>query len=205
MIRNFVFDLGRVLVEFDPEKGMEALNFSEAARQAFREHIFETGGIWYYTDRTDMDESEVRKLFKRHVPGFEHEVDMLWDNLHVLTSTYPYTAEWLRGLKQKGYHIYFLSNYGKAAFERNSEVYDFLDMADGRVISYEMREVKPDPPIYLELLRRYGLEARECLFIDDREENVAAARRLGFRGLAFTSFEQTKREAEMMCEGEASE
>ena len=191
-IRNIVFDLGGVLVDFDPERCMEALGFSAGAREAFRERIF--SGFWVSCDRLDYGDAEIRAHFKRQVPGFEAEVDRLWDHLTPITGVRPYSYGWLSDLKARGYRIYILSNYGRRSFEINSALYDFLELADGRVISWELGIMKPEPGIYLALCERYGLAPEECVFLDDRTANVEAAVRLGFSGIVFQDYPQASKE-----------
>ena len=189
-IRNIVFDLGKVLVDFEPERCMNALGFSEEAKRAFRAKIFPA--VWEECDRIPYNDEEVRKRFKSCLPGFEAEVDSLWDDPTSITKVYPYTAPWIRELKEKGLRVYILSNYGKRSFEINSAHYGFLSMTDGQVISYDVQRVKPDPEIYLILCDRFGLIPTESVFIDDREENVLAAEKLGFNGIVFSGFRETK-------------
>ncbi len=193
-IRNIVFDLGGVLVDFFPERCMETLGFSDAARQSFREKIF--GALWASCDRIPYEEEEIRALFKRHVPGFEAEVDRLWDDLSSITYPMPYSMAWLLRLKRRGFRIYILSNYGKCSFAFNEPRYPFLKLADGKLISYEVQKLKPEAEIYRALLMRYGLKAEESVFLDDVPANVEGARKLGFSGIVFHSFSQAAAELE---------
>ncbi len=189
MIRNIVFDIGGVLASFVPEHVMDVLGFSAEARDAFRREIF--GRLWLTCDRIPYDDAEVRALFKAAVPGFEAEVDRLWDGLAPITREMPYACDWLAGLKARGYRIYILSNYGKRSFEINSPRYRFLSLADGQLISYEVQHVKPEPEIYRLLCARCGIRPEESVFIDDVPANIEAARALGFAGLVFDGYETT--------------
>ena len=195
-IRNVVFDIGGVLADFRPDRVMEALRFSEEAKEAFRREIFSR--VWLDCDRIPYDDGEIRALFKAAVPGFEAEVDRLWDGLAPITRELPYAQEWLRSLKARGYRIYVLSNYGKRSFEINSPRYGFLALTDGQLISYELRQLKPEPEIYLSLCARFGLRPEESVFIDDVPANVEAAERLGFAGIVFASYERAAAELEAL-------
>lgn len=190
MIKTVVFDLGGVLVEFNPEKGMRELGFSEEAIQVFKKNIF--SGLWESCDRTPLEDQEIRQLFKDHVPGYEKEVDLLWDRLPVVTGVMPYAKEWLLSLKEAGLKLYVLSNYGKRSFEINSQIYDFLDMFDGQVISYQLEIVKPEAGIYDHLADKYGFDPEEAIFIDDRQINVDGAIARGYQGLLFTNYDNTR-------------
>lgn len=196
-IRNIVFDLGGVLVDFEPERCMEALRFSEEARQVFRERIFRT--VWMDCDRIPYGEEEIRALFRESVPGFEREAERLWDEkLPDITREQPFARPWLTALKARGFSLYILSNYGKCSFEMNAPAYGFLALTDGRLISYEIQRIKPEPEIYRCLCERFGIRPEESVFIDDRPVNVEAAERLGFSGIVFESYEQAAGELEAL-------
>jgi FMN phosphatase YigB (HAD superfamily) len=86
-------------------------------------------------------------------------------------------------LKKEGYRLFFLSNFAKDTFEEIEKGYYFFKYFDGGVISSEVRQSKPHQRIYQILLEKYSLIAKECLFIDDLEANVAAAKMAGMNGL----------------------
>lgn len=194
MIRNIVFDLGGVLVDFHPLEGMRKLGFSEEAVKAFQENIFSR--LWEECDRNPLGGREIRELFKSRVPGYEREVDLLWDNISVVTAVYDYSCEWIRSLKARGFHLYVLSNFGQQAFETNSKLYTFLEDMDGRVVSYELGKIKPEPEIYRNLFEKYGLEPSESVFIDDRAVNIEGAKKCGMEGILFENYEQAAGELE---------
>ena len=72
---------------------------------------------------------------------------------------------------------------------------------DGKVVSYEIHQVKPDEAIYLELLNRFGLKAEECVFFDDREENTDTAQRLGIKSYTVLSREHLNKMLDDILEG----
>lgn len=187
MIRNIVFDIGGVLADFEPERLMTVLGFSEEAKEVFREKIFRD--LWLTCDRIPYDGDRIRALFKAAVPGFEKEVDRMWDGIAPVTREQPYAAQWLRDLKQRGFCVYILSNYGSYSFALNSPRYSFLPLADGALISFEVQLLKPEPEIYRSLCERFGIKPEESVFIDDVPANVDGARAIGFGGIVFTGFE----------------
>ena len=186
-IKNIVFDIGGVLANFSPERCMDANGFSEEAKEAFRRRIF--ARVWLDCDRIPYSDPEIRALFKSAVPGFEAEVDRLWDNITPITQEMPYARGWLRSLKDRGYKLYILSNYGRCSYEINSKHYGFLALTDGQLISYEVRQLKPEREIYESLCRRFGLLPEESVFIDDVPANIDGARAAGFAGIVFTGYE----------------
>jgi len=84
----------------------------------------------------------------------------------------------LRELKANDYKIYFLSNYIKEAFDYVQNRYEFFTLADGKVISSEIKLVKPEKKIYQFLLEKYNLNPEQCVFIDDLESNLLQAHSL---------------------------
>ena len=102
----------------------------------------------------------------------------------------PDVWEKVHELKEIGYSIYLLSNYSEDLFRKHTREAAFLQDIDGGIISWREHMMKPDPRIYQLLLDRYQLKAEECIFYDDREENTAAARRLGIAAETITSRQQ---------------
>ncbi len=96
----------------------------------------------------------------------------IWDRVHEL--------------KKRGYGIYLLSNYSEDLFRKHTQYADFMNDIDGKIVSYAVHLVKPDHAIYEELVRRYNLTREDCIFFDDREENVAAAIECGIRAVRVT-------------------
>lgn len=189
MIDTVIFDLGKVLVEFQPVEGMRKLGFTEEQIQVIVEKIF--SGLWEECDRIPYSDEEIRALFKSRVPGMEALIDKMWDNVTVFTYVYSYSRQWIQSLKDMGLKVYILSNYGKQAFEINSKKYDFLELADGMVISYQVEMVKPDSRIYEILLDKYGIDRTKAVFIDDRQLNVDGAKAVGLNAILFENYEKT--------------
>ena len=92
-------------------------------------------------------------------------------------------------LKEKGYKIYLLSNYSEELFHAHTKGAKFLDVLDGGVVSYQVHALKPDREIYEILLEKYSLKAEECLFFDDRMDNVEGAKKAGIQAIQVTSRE----------------
>jgi len=187
-----IFDLGKVLVEFQPVEGMRRLGFTEEQIRIISEKIF--SGLWEECDRIPYSDKEIRELFKAQVPGMEALIDKMWDNVTVFTDVYSYSRQWIQSLKDRGLKVYILSNYGKQAFEVNSKKYDFLELVDGMLISYQAELVKPDPRIYEALLDKYDIDRTKAVFIDDRQLNVDGAKAVGLNAILFEDYERTSAE-----------
>ncbi len=101
----------------------------------------------------------------------------------------PATCEMLRRLHLR-YPLYLLSDTNEIHFGYVKQTVEVLRLFEQFVVSYEVGVMKPDPRIYQEVLRRSGLPAEACVFIDDRPGNVEGAKRVGIHAFQFTSAEQ---------------
>ena len=129
---------------------------------------------------------------------FPHRAELIrayaknWKNS--ITGEIAGTVEILYELKAKGYPLYGLSNWSPETFPLIKDEYPFLNEFDDAVLSGEVGLVKPNPEIYRLLLSKIKFSAQECLFIDDSQVNVQAARELGFCAVHFESPERLRRE-----------
>jgi putative hydrolase of the HAD superfamily len=107
---------------------------------------------------------------------------------------FDYSAELIDRLKANGYKVYLLSNYSGRNFRYALDNFEFVRHADGRVISYEVGYVKPEPGIFKALTRKYGFDPKEALFLDDVKANVDAAAAEGFHTIHFTGLKEALEE-----------
>jgi putative hydrolase of the HAD superfamily len=137
---------------------------------------------------------KLRENNKEHLKEFE----LVWANQVDLVETYDYVNQWMDSLKVKGLKIYLLSNYPKSIFalHEDKHKFTFLDKIDGRVVSGYVGLVKPDKDIYELLVDKYGLKYEECVFIDDRQENIDTAIDLGMKGIVFTDYQSASEKLE---------
>lgn len=195
MIRNIVFDLGNVLVDFDPKFYMQSFGFSEQEIQNLFRLVYEDDWRLYdrgdYASVTDLCDA-VCKKHPAYASAFKKILCPEWVQIHTLKEE---TARYLSELKARGYRIYLLSNLSKESYDYVSS-YPFFALIDGGVYSYQEHICKPDRGIYEVLLARYALRADETVFLDDAEANVEAANRLDIHGILFSTIEQVKLQLE---------
>lgn len=188
MIKNIIFDLGDVLVDFDPLRVMREMGLDEAGVESVAEHtVF--GPHWKELDRGVLDKSEVfGKMISEAPAEYKASVsDFLNNQVLKTVKSFDYARKWVGSLKEKGLKIYLLTNYPEWMFDYHyKNVFTFTDFVDGKVVSGVVKLIKPDEGIYKTLLEKYNLTAEECIFIDDRSENVEAANKLGIKGICFT-------------------
>ena len=189
MIKNIIFDVGNVLVEYNPDGLMCRLGFDEETLQAVNQAVFQNE-LWNESDRGVLSPEELLEAFIANNPAYEKEIRQVIDAVGDTISLMPYTVEWVKGLKEKGYHLYILSNYAEYTYEKTSHKMEFLPYMDGVVFSYRCKLIKPEKEIYEYICKTYELKPEESVFLDDRKDNVEAARNMGMHGIVFENYAQ---------------
>lgn len=194
MIKNVIFDIGNVLVDFRWREIMNKLVIDEAIQNEFEKSVF--GSKWWHEfDHGTMEEEDIVRRLREDNQERIEAFELVWEHRDELVNPYPYAVSWIKELKEKGYQTYLLSNYPSTLFtmHTNNGSFPFLDEVDGKIISGFVKMIKPDADIYEKLMSEYQLKAEECVFIDDRKENVDAAIQLGMKGIIFENFEQANK------------
>ena len=196
MIKNIVLDIGNVLVDWNPKGAMRELGFSEEMVQKVAAATVETD-FWNEADRGVLSSEEILEEFHKRSPELREEIDLFWNHVELSLHQFSYTKDWIRSMKEQGFQVYILSNYGDWTYRKTKEkALDFLPLVDGAILSYTVKQIKPNADIYQTLLSRFGLTAEESVFIDDRLENVEGAKREGIHGIHFCTIEQVRKELE---------
>ena len=193
MIKAVIFDIGNVLTDFSwqamyREKGLGGETFERVARATVQ------STLWCELDRGVMTFDEVMEKFVSLDKEMEDEVRRVLADTHGIVTGRTYAMPWVCSLKEQGLKVYVLSNFSEKIWKDCKDALEFFEYTDGGIISYKEHLIKPNPAIYELLLERYGLEADECVFIDDLKENVEAAITLGIHGIVFKTYEQAKKE-----------
>ena len=183
MYKNIVFDFGGVMVDFDPKEYLVDRFCNADVEEQVSALTFDSEE-WKLLDAGLITrfEANQRMLAKAREQGCAFEVQGVLDDwMHILRPRLR-MLELVRRLKNHGYCVYYLSNIPQDVLELLTDR-GVLAQFDGGVASCEVQVNKPDPQIYKALLKKYQLKASECVFIDDRLENVQAAFALGFAGI----------------------
>lgn len=175
MLKNIVFDLGNVLVKFDSNELI--YSFFNERQEEVKSFYFDS--LW---DEYDQGLYSVEEMIEKGVKQFpELELNIKELMYHWTEFVIPLkdNVAYIKDLKRFGYKVYILSNIPEddTKYLRSCGVFDNID---GGVFSYEYKKIKPDPEIFHILLKKYDLKASECLFLDDRKDNVVVASNLGF-------------------------
>ena len=192
MIKNIIFDIGNVLASFRWKDLFKDLGYTGEKFDRIAAATVLHPTMWNEFDRSLMSDEEIIAKCVERAPEYEQEIRLIFTKTELLIEEYTYSYNWIQNLKEQGFKVYLLSNYGKTSFEaaRDNGRLSFLPVVDGGVISYEVQIVKPEPAIYKKMLEKYNLAAEECVFLDDKTENIEAAKALGFHGIVVESYEQ---------------
>ena len=193
MIQNVIFDIGNVLTDFRWRDFLRDKGFDDAMIERIAK-VSVKSPLWNQYDRGDWTTEEIMQAFVDGDPSIERELHIAYDDVHGMVTIRDYAVEWVRALKAKGCRVFYLSNFAQKAEEDCSDALAFIPYMDGGILSWKERMIKPEPEIYRLLLERYGLNARECVFIDDLPENVESAINQGMQGIVFESKEQADTE-----------
>lgn len=179
-IKNIIFDFGGVLMDWNPRYFFKDYFNDDDKMEYFLTHIAQSE----WNEEQDRGRSLVEgtEIQVQKFPDWEKELRAYYDNWHVmLKSDIPQNVEVLKKLSKTDYHLYGLTNWSEETFPYALENYDFFQLFDGKiVVSGTEKLIKPDPKIWHILLERYGIQAKESIFIDDNPKNIEMAKELGF-------------------------
>ena len=185
MVTNIVFDLGDVLISGDFTKSL-----TEDTRIP-NEYIEDLEKCWIL-DHTSFTETCTRAEYLKKV----NEITPMYLRKYIpivceISVSYlevmNHTLALINSLRERGYNIYYLSNWSKWHVQelKRANKFEFLKLMDGGIFSYETGYMKPDRRIYKYFLYKYNLDPSTCIFFDDKEENVKAAKNVGMKAEVF--------------------
>ncbi len=178
-IKNIIFDLGDVLVRFYPDGYLKSEGLKSAEAELIRDKFF-LSKEWAYLDIGIITREEAKEVIISRNKKYRYILSKYIDNYQGMYKIIDCNAKLLNELKNKKYKLYFLSNFHKEAFLTIYEKFNFFKLFDGGVVSAFVKLLKPYSSIYLKLIKKNGIKAKESLFIDDTIANVEAAEKLGF-------------------------
>jgi 2-haloacid dehalogenase len=196
-ITAVVFDLGGVLVDWNPRYLYRKLFDDDAAMEDFLSRVCTPR--WHgETDRGRPMAEGVRRLIADHpdMATLIEAYETRWAEM--FRGTIDGTVEIVRELKTAGHPLYALTNFPADKFDEFEKDFDFLDAFNGILVSGREKLIKPDPRIYRLMLDRFGLEAEKTVFVDDMPVNVDAARELGLHAVRFQSPDQLRGELQRL-------
>lgn len=184
MIKNLVFDLGNVLVEFRPKDYLSRLGIHDNDTERLTQLIFKDKR-WNDFDRGTISIEEYARDLKIENSQYSEHIDRIFDDgwSSKLFKPKEETATFLKELSNK-YNIYILSNVSEHVLNYLKTL-DFFRFVTSGTYSYLLKSCKPEEKIYISFFKDNELEPEECLFLDDLEQNIEAGRKFGMHGIVF--------------------
>ena len=192
MYKNIIFDLGNVLLDFNPRDYLKNKISDDKLEDVFKA-VF-TSEEWIMLDRGTITEKEAINNIIRRNSTYIKEINLAFESWYDILKPIEESINILMSLKKNGYKIYYLSNFHQLAFAEVTKKNSFFELFDGGVVSYEEKLIKPEEDIYKLVLDRYKLNPSETIFIDDTKVNVDAANSIGIKGILFKDSEKLREE-----------
>jgi HAD superfamily hydrolase (TIGR01509 family) len=184
--RAVLFDLGGVVIDWNPRHLYRLLFAEEAAMEAFLATVCnDEWNLWQDKGRPFAEGVEILARAYPHLAMEIGAYDTRWGEM--LKGPIEESVALLAALRERGVPLFALSNWSAEKFPLARARFSFLEWFDGILVSGEVGLVKPDPRIFRLAAERFALEPQRTLFVDDSPRNIAAARRLGFGAHRFTA------------------
>ncbi|QNK01941.1 HAD family hydrolase [Dyella telluris] len=191
-VDTVIFDLGNVLIGWDPRRLYRQLIPDEAQMEWFLREV--CSSEWNEQQDAGRPWAEATAVLRARFPEHAALIDayhLRWEE--TLVGAMDDSVALLAELRARGVRLLALTNWSQETFPIARQLFPFLQWFEGIVVSGEERLIKPDPRIYQRLLERYQVEPSTALYIDDSARNVAAAEALGMQGWWFRDAEGLRR------------
>lgn len=192
MIRNLIFDFGKVLVDYTFDSLKTYISDPEESARFYQ--LVTDPQLVDRWDKELTPYNDIVAELKQKYPQWAEQLQHFSDHqIDIILGEMPGMHDLLIRLKKEGFHLYGLSNWSSKVYEVMDK-YDIFQLLEGRIISSEAHILKPDIAIYQTLLDTYHLRAEECVFTDDKLINVEGARAAGLHAILFQNAEQYTRD-----------
>ncbi|MBE6835368.1 MAG: HAD family phosphatase [Ruminococcaceae bacterium] len=185
MYKNYIFDMGNVLLGFNDERLLSAFLDDEDDKKLVEKELI-WSEEWQLGDKGLINEEEFLSRVLARLPERLHEgATKVYLNWHRLMDPIPGALDYVKQLKKEGKKTYVLSN-APLRFSELEKLYpELFSLFDGIVVSAREKSIKPEDKIYRVLLERYSLNPAECYFYDDLQCNIDGAKKNGIDGEVF--------------------
>lgn len=193
MIKNLIFDFGKVLVDYDFESFFKSCIPNAERCQAVTSILYNEK-VQQILDREDKPFDELMEEIIGNNKEYEPEIRYFMAHYpDVVKGEMEGMSDLLKQLKSEGYKFYGLTNWCNKVHQTMAQ-YEIFQLLDGYIISSEEKVIKPEPEIYHRLFNKYNLKPEECIFADDRVENIVGGRNVGMDGIIFVDAVQYEKE-----------
>ena len=197
MIKNLIFDFGKVLVDYDYEGFFQQYIHD---KQIY-DNLLQTFAAENWQEEFDLEINPMADILQQKMelhPEFANEIQYMGEHyLELVTGEIEGMRELMQRLKAEGFRLFGLSNWCQHV-KITMQQYPIFKLLEGSIISSDIHITKPSAAIYQTLLNRFGLKAEECIFTDDKAPNIAAGEQLGIRGIVFQNAAQYERDLRIL-------
>lgn len=204
MIRNIIFDIGGVLIDWNPHYYFDEYFNGDTEREEFFLTAICGREINRWMDDGMLPVEAGEKMARLH-PEWRQEIeDYIIHWREQIGDEIPDMKAYLKNLKDKGFRLFGLTNWSAVTFRKVMKEYDITGLLEDIVISADVHLLKPGPEIYRLLMDRNGLKAEECIFTDDHIENVTGAAAVGIKGILFKNKAQLEKDINNIINNESN-
>jgi FMN phosphatase YigB (HAD superfamily) len=193
----FIFDLGKVLVDFDYSIAAEKIAARSTKAPADLHHFLGSSPLLVEYESGRITRQSFYEAVREAV-GFRGDLEEFGGYFARIFTAMPETIALHAELKRRGFKTYIFSNTNDLAVEHVRRDFPFFAHFDGYIVSYEIGAMKPLPKIYEAMEKMCGRRGADLIYLDDRAENVAAGAARGWRAIQHESTEQTRRALEKL-------
>ncbi|TJV53597.1 MAG: HAD family phosphatase [Mesorhizobium sp.] len=196
-IRHIVFDIGRVLIHYDPDLAFGRLIPDAEERKWFFANVCTSE--WNLEQDRGRTWEEAEALLIAEHPGHAENIRNFRRHWHeMVPHAYDDSVAIMVGLIEGGHDVTLLTNFAVDTLAEARQRFDFLDRPRGVTVSGEIGLIKPDRAIYDHHIAAFGLEPSATLFIDDSQKNVDGAKAAGWQAVLFTDAKALKADLERL-------
>lgn len=192
-VRHIVFDIGKVLIHYDPDLAFAELIPDAAERRWFFDNVCR--GAWNIEQDRGRSWADAEALLIAEHPAHEANIRAFRSRWHrMVPHAYADSVAIMEGLIERGWDVTMLTNFAADTLREARERFAFLRRPRGVTVSGEVGVIKPDPEIYRIHAEAFGLKPAATLFIDDSPANVAGAKAAGWQAVLFEGAEGLRRD-----------
>lgn len=178
-MKKLIFDFGNVIAIFNPKEVYQDYTETDEDAIYISDH-FDKKGIWKQMVKGKKIEKVYEKAIKKVDKKYHESIDLILNDWYKYFVFDQDMVAYIKELKDQDYKLYLLSNFSSQFENILSKHKDFFELFEGLYISYQRGFVKPTYIVFLDFLKQYNLEAKDCLLIDDKKKNIEIAEELEF-------------------------
>lgn len=197
MIKNFIFDLGGVIFDYNPKKYILQFKYDDITTEFLTKEVF-YGKEWMeLATKSSGTFKNIISDIKLRIPDYSIQIDELESgNWKTMLTINTKEEQYFKEIKNKGFNTYILSDLSRECYDYDITLTDIFKIADGGTYSFEVGTNKPNKNNFNTLLNKYRIKPEESIFIDDNPKNIETAKELNINGVLFKNLEQCKKEVQ---------